>query len=233
MKKILLSFIVLITGLVAQAQSLTNSGLVINPSAFDATVLVASVSINNTTPFPKNVMCQRTQNNLFPGHTSQFCWDQCYDSLTDISGGYVTIAGNGSNNYFVGDLNTHGIAGASTITYSFYVASNPSDQTTLVINYPILSGITDLASAKPMLSSARPNPADAYTTITYSLKADPSAYKVELVNMLGSKVAVYNLQSKNGVLNIPTNDLNSGIYFYVLKEYNKTLSSQKLVVSHK
>lgn len=234
MKKILLSLTAIAIAITSMAQSLTTSGLSVAPSIFDATILVASVNVTNNTNTDKNVFCSRTQNNLFAGHVSHFCWDLCYGPQTNVSNNYVTIPAMSTNSVnFVGDLETGGLAGSSDVTYTFYVDGNITDQTSVVINYNYTTGINDISSGKAQISSARPNPADAFTTMSYSLKADPSFYKIELVNMVGSKVAEYSLQTKNGVVTIPTNELNSGIYFYVLKENNKTISSQKLVVSHK
>lgn len=245
MKKIILSVVALSWSVVAIAQSLSSSNLSINTSVFSQTVLVANLSVTNNTSSDKNVICERVYNNLavnpmYPtehdsGHLSNFCWDQCYPEWISISSYPVTIAANSTDDtHFIGDLETHGIVGTSVVTYSFYVQGNPNDQTNVTIHYNYNpTGISTVTAEKSGLGSARPNPADNFTTFSYSLNSNPADYKVEIVNMLGSKVAQYSLKGKTGIMTVPTSELKSGVYFYVLKENNKTISSQKLVVSHK
>lgn len=244
MKKIIPGLILLFSSVGLHAQSLSNSNSYIAPSAISNTLLVGFVDVTNNTNNDLNVMCQRTYNNLavnplYPtvhdsGHLSNFCWDLCYPEWVDISGGPVTIPANTTNSgAFWSDLETHGVAGTSTVTYSFFVEGNPNDETSVTFIYNYSTGISTISNTKTGLSAASPNPADAFTTMTYSLKAESSAYRIEIVNVLGSKMAEYRLTGKSGVMTIPTDNLNSGIYFYVLKEHDKTISSQKLVVSHK
>jgi hypothetical protein len=244
MKKLLLLLLTAVSSITLYAQSLSNSNLTINPSPFSNTVLVANLSVTNNTSSDKNIICERTVNNLavnpaYPtehdsGHLSSFCWDQCYPEWISVSSFPITITANSTDDtHFIGDLETHGIVGTSNVTYSFYVEGNPNDQTSITINYNYATGISNVSADKSGLSSARPNPADAFTTVSYSLTGNPSKYKIEIVSMLGKKFAQYGLPGKNGVMTIPTNELSSGVYFYVLKENDKTISSQKLVVSHK
>jgi hypothetical protein len=179
-------------------------------------------------------MCQRTVNNLANGQNSSFCWDQCYPDFVSVSDNPITINAMSSNSStFVGDLNTGGNAGMSDVTYSFYVDGNPNDQTSVTIQYNYTTGISNVVTETASISSARPNPADAFTTISYKLKGNAAAYTLELNSLLGAKVAQLGFSNNSGVLNIPTQNLNSGVYFYTLKENGKTLSSQKLIVSHK
>jgi hypothetical protein len=233
MKKTLLTIIAIASFTLANAQSLSHSGLLITPSVFDPTTLVANLTVTNNTNGPLNVMCQRTVENLTSGHHSSFCWDQCYPDFVSISDFPITIAANGSSTAFVGDLLTAGIAGMSDVTYSFFVDGNPNDQTTVTIQYNYTTGISNVITETASISSARPNPADAFTTVSYNLKGNYNAYTLELNSLLGAKVAQLNFNNNNGVLNIPTQNLNAGVYFYTLKENGKTLSSQKLIVSHK
>lgn len=233
MKKILLSLFTVATFMSANSQSLSNSALVIAPSVFDPTLLIATLTVSNNTGSSLNVMCARTTNNVASGHSSSFCWDQCYGAQTNVSDNPLPIAANGNSNAFVGDLHTGGSAGTSDVTYSFYVEGNPNDQTTITIQYNYTTGISNVITETASISSARPNPADAFTTVSYNLKGNASNYTLELNSLLGAKVAQLNFSSNNGVLTIPTENLNAGVYFYTLKENGKTLSSQKLIVSHK
>ena len=233
MKKILLTLFTLASFVSVNSQSLTNSSLVIAPSIFDPTLLVATLTVTNNTTSDVSVMCSRTANNLASGHSSSFCWDQCYGAQTNLSDDPLPIVANGTSTAFVGDLHTGGLAGTSDVTYSFYIEGNPNDQTAITIQYNYTTGISNVITETASISSARPNPADAFTTVSYNLKGNASNYVLELNSLLGAKVAQLNFSSNSGVLTIPTENLNAGVYFYTLKENGKTLSSQKLIVSHK
>jgi hypothetical protein len=133
----------------------------------------------------------------------------------------------------MGDLLTSGVVGTSDVSYSFFDQSNPSDQVTINIQYNYTTGINTISTDKGSISSARPNPADNFTTVNFNLKNNPADYVLEVSSLLGARIAQYTFSSSTGTLTIPTQNLLNGVYFYSLKEKNKTISSQKLVVSHR
>lgn len=233
MKKILLTIFALTSFTFVNAQSLSTSALTISPSVFDPALLVATLNVTNNTNATINVMCERTVNNIANGHTSSFCWDQCYPDFVSISDMPIAIAANSFNTAFVGDLQTGGFAGASDVTYRFFNAANPTDQTIVTIQYNYTTGISNVITETASIGSARPNPADVFTKISYNLKGNVASYSLEINSLLGAKVTQMNFNSSSGVLTIPTDKLNSGVYFYTLKQNGKTITSQKLIVSHK
>lgn len=233
MKKILLPLLAVCISLQASAQSFSVSNLLIEPSVIDPTTLVATLKVTNNGNSAKQVMCQRVTNNLFSGHLSSFCWYLCYGTQTNLSSDPLTIAAGGENTAFIGDLYTSGLIGASDVSYSFFDQSNPSDQVTVNIQYNYTTGINTISTDKGSISSARPNPADNFTTINFNLKNNPADYILEVSSLLGARIAQYSFSSTTGTLTIPTQNLINGVYFYSLKEKDKTISSQKLVVSHR
>lgn len=82
------------------------------------------------------------------------------------------------------------------------------------------------------ISSVYPNPAHAVATIDYNLYGDTENAKIILCNILGNVVGEYSLLREARRLNISTQDLSSGVYFYTLSVAGRNLVTRKLVVQH-
>ncbi len=235
MKKSILTLIAAFILFSYSNAQLTNSNATVTVYATVNDFVVAShVDIINNGSSSINVHCQRTSQTLAQSHESSFCWGPtCYPSTVSLSTTSVAINSGNTNSTFIGDLKPWGAAGSSTVCYRFFEETNTNNYTDLCFTYVI--GLTSLndADIKPTINVPRPNPADKFTALGYTLKGSPSQYKLEVFNMLGSKVTSFDFKEKNGLLIIPTDVLQSGIYFCSLKQNGKAVSTQKLVVAHK
>ncbi len=235
MKRNLLSVCaILFCSIAINAQSLVVSNLQATVSGLSTDFVVASTCrVTNATNTDKNVMCERTVNNLSAGHQSTFCWDQCYGANTSVSALPVMITANSYTDQFVGDLRPNNSTGTSIVDFKFYDQQNAADYTTISITFVIgATGINDI-TPNVQISTPRPNPADAFTYVGYTVKNTSDDVKVQIVDLLGKVYVTEPLQDKAGVVILSTEDLQSGIYFVRAITNGKVTSTSKLVVSHK
>ena len=79
------------------------------------------------------------------------------------------------------------------------------------------------------LGDAQPNPNNGSTQISYFLPDNVSNAKIIFTDMLGKVIQQKLLESGYGVLNIDTQDLPTGIYFYSLVVDDKVIDNKKMV----
>ncbi len=187
------------------------------------------VENTNTADLSILINCDRSQ--LVFGHQTYYCWALCYDTTICNSPDALIVPGRTLlDNSFHSYVYPNGIAGTSTISYTFFDQNNPSDSISASIIFDVLtSGVDELS--KGHLSAASPNPANAFTNINYTV---PSLKDGRLViyDMLGSVVKEVQLNHNQSTLLLSTTELSSGIYVYSLINDGKSVSTKKLVVAH-
>jgi len=229
MKKFYLSVLGLALSVSAFAQSFTATGQHITGDPFS--VFEGTLTINNISSVDKQVLVTRQSNNLTAGHTSYFCWVQCYSPATNISPDTVTIAAGGFFDQFKGDLEANGISGFSFVTYCFYDAFNTVDSVCVDFVYDATTGLADLDQSKNFISKAYPSPAVEFTSIYYSLSRTTRSAQIKIYNMLGGEVKSISLSETKGSIRIPVSDMKAGLYFYSLVADGKSSTTGKFTVS--
>jgi len=195
--------------------------------------LDAHVTIQNNGVSSMDVSLERTSQTLAPGHYNNFCFiTSCWGFNTTYPPVPATISGGSADNTFKSQLNHFGIAGSSTATYRFYDVNNPSDSASLTFGYDVTLTSSINESAKSYIATPRPNPADNFTMLNYKLY-DNNSYRLEIYNMLGTKVIEMPITKKQGVLLIDTKELQNGVYFCSLMNNGKHAGTTKLIISHK
>jgi hypothetical protein len=197
-----------------------------------------SVDVINTSGVTKYVKMTRAINDTAPGHESLFCWGiNCYSSGTNTSTYQDTLddSSTGDFAHARADLNTWNIPGLSKVTYCWYDINNTSDSICLEFDYLILpTGIHEVyKSTSDFISLPYPNPADAATSIAYYLNKQYTDSKIVFYNVIGSKVYEVNLDYLKQSIQINTSSFQPGVYFYSLLSGGKSISTNKLIVSHK
>jgi hypothetical protein len=195
----------------------------------------ATVDVVNNSSSSKDVVMFRKINNLASGHTSLFCWGiNCYGETTDTATYLETMPAGGVS---LGreDLRTYFFQGNSTVTYCWYDVANPTDSVCLEFYYNILpTGVHEIhSSAENFISLPYPNPADVTTQIVYHLNSQNNESKIVFYNVIGSKVYEVNLDYLKQNIQINTSSFQPGVYFYSLLSGGKSISTNKLIVSHK
>ncbi len=175
------------------------------------------------------INCDRSQMNA--AHQTYYCWALCYDTTVCNSPDPLIVPGRTTDmNSFHSYIYPNGVAGSSTISYTFFDQNNPSDQASASITFDVLtSGINEIS--RGTLSVASPNPANTFTNVNYTV---PSLKEGKLViyNMLGTVVKEYRLTNSQSSMILSTSDLSSGVYVYSLINDGKPVSTKKLVVAH-
>lgn len=80
------------------------------------------------------------------------------------------------------------------------------------------------------IKSFFPNPAIKTAVMEYSINSNEYDAKITLQNVLGSIVETYELSPEENKLNISTENLNPGVYFYTLTIDDEGLATRKLIV---
>lgn len=232
MKKIyLVAVIALYFSISDVCAQLIQFGATTTLSGPDTAMMDAHISIVNTGTNQINVKVKRVAPNLVAGHTTYFCWVNCYAPVDSVSPDSINLRAGDTTSVFHGYVNPHYHPGTSVVNYVFYDMANITDSVPVTYTYifnPV--GINETSNT-PVVSSAYPNPADGLTSISYNLNSSKDA-RLIFYNMLGSAVKEIKLTEKQSTLIIATSDLKSGVYFYSLIADGKSVSSKKLVIAH-
>lgn len=235
MKKFYLLIVLwLVAGGSLHAQSFSYQNATLYLQGDGSTILEGTVDIYNISAVDLGVKVARTNNNLAPNHLSYFCWGtQCYGPLTDTSQTTETIPAGTFNNTFKGDLNPGFSMGLSRVTYCFFDVNNPGDSVCMEFVYDITTGIDEVNKAENFVSAPTPNPADAFTSISYHLAKPASDIRLVIRNIIGSEVSQLKLNSQQKIMMLNTSSLKQGVYFYSIIADNKVINTNRLVVSHR
>ncbi len=189
------------------------------------------VTNNGTAAMEVNVA--RTEDNVLPGVTDEFCWGgACFPPGTDTSFLTANIDPGATNTEFEAKYTHNDIFGESQYTYTWYDVNNPSDQVSVVVIFKLSNvGVSELLD-NVQLSQAYPNPANAYAFFNFSIPGNITNANLVISNLLGAVVMEVPVSGSNGKVRINTSDLNNGIYFGSLKIGNQITSTHRLVVSH-
>ena len=172
--------------------------------------------------------------------STQFCWGgSCYGYPANVSTYNENIASGDSVTFAQGGIHIHFVSGPSSIVrkvhykiYNTNTTTFPADTTGFTIQYnPISAGVNEL-KADGGISYVFPNPASGNATIKYDISANGKKAKLVFYDMLGKEVKEINLNDKQGVAKVATDDLFAGVYFYSLLVDDKIISTKKFVVTH-
>jgi len=193
--------------------------------------LEAHLEVENSNNNDLFVLINCDRSLLNPAHQTYYCWALCYDTTVCNSPDPLIVAGRSTDmNSFHSYIYPNGVAGSSTITYTFFDQNNPTDQASASITFDVLTaGVNEVS--KGSLSTAIPNPANSFANINYSVPALKNG-KLVVYNMLGTVVKEYRLTNTQATVLLSTSELSSGVYVYSLINDGKSVSTKKLVVAH-
>lgn len=201
------------------------------PSTFN--LLEADLYVENRNINDLAVLVDRDISQMHPAHRSYYCWAQCYDTTTGLSPDPLVVPGGMvDSTSFHSYMLTFNTPGVSRITYTFFDQNAPSDTAMATIVYDVLStSISTIDRSLYSLGTPSPNPANNMTSFTYS--APVANTKLMIRDLIGNIVAEYQLSAAKGMIIVPTAELKSGIYMCSIVNNGSSISSTKLVVSHR
>jgi hypothetical protein len=194
--------------------------------------LVSFVFVTNNSANSIPVIVRKVVLDTIAGSINMFCWGSCFASTVYLSPTPISILpGRTDSTNFSGHYVPNTYPGVSRMRYVFFNRSNQSDSVCVNIYYSAFPLGTETLSENGKLSNAFPNPANNYTTISYSLTGAESGSMI-IRNIVGSVVKEVPLNGDSEKASIFTGDLSEGVYFYSLHVEGKMDISRKLIVRH-
>lgn len=192
------------------------------------------IQIVNVSDADIDMLATRLNNDLASGHGSYFCWDLCYDETVDQSGGTITlVAGDTTSSIeqYVTFLPNQ-MDGYSEVTMVYTDAvSGESLQRTYQFSVGGILAIWDDLDLAQVLGAPYPNPAQAQTTLNYSLPGGVKAAELRVHNLIGKEVQRQPLTLGQGRETINLNAVAPGMYFIHLVVDGQSVVSRKLIVN--
>jgi hypothetical protein len=200
-------------------------------------MLEAAFPVVNTGTQPIDIRVSRKVISAVTGSENNFCWGiNCYPPFVSVSPDTETIMAGASNNSFKGDYTPNGMAGITTIRYSFFRATGATDSVHVTVRFDASAAIMgtrkDLNSNSISISAPWPNPANDLTKIEFNLPANSRNNKLRIFNAIGGLVKEVAITQKQGTAIISTTNLANGVYFYTLQVDGRSVETKKLIVRH-
>lgn len=247
MTRLILLSLVLLMSSFAYSQSFElrdyNNNLITNDQQVDIWGDASSIELDyglhseNATNNTVTVGLRRYEVDVTSGSQNYFCWNVCY-SPTDAGVRQTWVAQDAlimeTDSVYTNFHAYHrptGTTGLSVYRYVFYNKTDLNDTISVTITFNASpNSVNELTAAEKL--TIYPNPVANMAHITYKLENNDEA-KLELHNMLGSKVKEIKLDATQNKLDLSVRDLNPGVYFYTLVQDNKAIATKRLVVSGK
>lgn len=207
------------------------SGTVITAWGDTANVISVYLDLKNISGGTINAKAKKIENSLQPGSKVTMCFaGHCYLSNTYVTPYQDTIEPGGLDTTFIGDYKAYGALGISLVTFVFFRTDNPDDSAFVVVQYnatPV--GIEQTNEPVFEVSSPYPNPASSQISFNYSFPEYSSANFI-LSDITGNKIKEVPVHDSNGTLEISTDELSEGMYFYSFYLDGKMLITKKLII---
>ena len=170
------------------------------------------------------------------GTENSICWGSCFAPSVFISPNPVTIEGGNLSDE--GMLSFHYqldptytgqnlIPGTTIVKYHAYPSRNPEDRVTIEVHYAY--NPESVAENNIQVSKAYPNPATSQ--INFDFKGNESGIvKAVLYNLLGQEVDSRMLNSVQGRITFPLDNIQPGIYFCSFFVNDEMVKTEKFIV---
>jgi hypothetical protein len=243
MKKILFATLLITMGtFVAFSQSLSLSyeGNILEPSATiimdgiaNNNEMIIDIIVTNNAAVELLVKAKKVENSIVPESENTFCWaGQCYPPWIFVSPGVDTIPSGGSTSLgdFSGHYNPKSNIGESSISYVYWDDNNPNDSVMVTVIYSALvTGLKDNDETDFYISNPYPNPANHFVNFDYDF--NHSNGQLLIYSLIGSLVKEINITNQKGTLQLSTDQMQEGFYFYTLSSTGKELKTGRFIIS--
>lgn len=221
-----------------QSLVLTFEGETLEPNAeitvegaATAEEIVSELAVTNTSEETIDVLCMRYEIDIVDSTSNTFCWGGlCYPPWTNLSGFHHTIEPDETvDDDFSGHYNPFGYEGVSTIAYTFFDMNHPDDTVRVTILYDgLMVGVEEMEKYNE--AKVYPNPANDYVKLDLNVADVDSDVTFQLLNVQGT--VVREIKSNSTVFTLNTSDLAEGVYMYRALISEKTIVTDKIIVSH-
>jgi len=181
--------------------------------------------INNTSSSTIRVTLLKETNNIPTGSESYFCAGTgCYTPNQNTLNYDVSAT---SYNLSALHYKPRGSNQDATVTYC-YTYTGSSSESRITVHYKVVDNTGIKSVLKGMNLSAFPNPANDKVEIAYK---STEASQIVLYNIVGTKVKSFNVSAGTSSIEIATDALPAGTYFYSLINKQGT-ETKRLVIKH-
>lgn len=207
------------------------SGTVITAWGDTTNVISVYFDLKNISGGTVHAKAKKIENSLQSGAKVTMCFaGHCYLSGTYVTPFQDTIETGGLDTTFIGDYKAYGAFGASLITFVFFRTDNPDDSAFVIVQYNATPmGIEQSIEPVFEISSPYPNPASSQISFDYSFPEYSSA-NFTLSDITGNKIKEVPVYDSKGTLEISTDELSEGMYFYSFYLDGKMLMTKKLII---
>ncbi len=167
-----------------------------------------------------------------PTHDELFCFGlYCYLPGTDTSLYLTTINPGSTESTFKPEISPNNTDGYDRMHYRIFDYNNPSDSVGVTIEFfiNVTQGLVENSNDSYLKFK---NQVNNFAAFNYKLLTTSGNARIDIHNMLGSKMNSIPLNEKQGTKIVTTNDLSNGIYLVSLVINNKTSHSYRMVVNH-
>ncbi len=164
------------------------------------------------------------------------CNEPTVTTSSDIGSATVTLEGGDGpftiswSNGVIEAGTTSTIENLAAGTYTAIITDTYGCATNQTVEVTTSVGIEDAAYASLAISQNYPNPANAFTSISFSgLNKDMN---LKIVDVTGKTVANFNLAKGANSIRINTMNMANGSYFYQLVDENVVVATKKMAIVH-
>lgn len=217
------------------AQSFEVSGLTESYKGSIGELIHAPLKFKNTSDKAVILIFRRIETQIGSSQKNYYCIDKnCFDQRSETYSVKIE-PGETLENFSIG-LEAGLTEGFSTVKYSVFNKSNPSEVSQFELNF-IVEGRREksniYSSQFITLHDVYPNPVTSSARLDYTLHTEQLKAKIIVHNILGSPLSEYELPFHQNTLKLDADQLTTGIYFYTLYINNEGVVTRKLMVKNK
>jgi hypothetical protein len=169
-------------------------------------------------------------------HTNNFCIGPiCYPAFVDTSvlEDSVHMEPGHIESTFIGHVKPNEAPGITYVKYCMFDHNDPSDSTCFNVVYDVTPvGIRESSNIAVQLGDVYPNPTSSSASFAYMIEGTPAKKELVIYDMIGNLVSEESLLSFQGMHNISTKQLNSGVYMMSIRLDGVIGGTKRLIVEH-
>ena len=194
--------------------------------------IIFGLQVKNNSSSSISVKVRRTNQSVVSGTQNALCWGQCFSPMVNLSPDPITIAAGATNTAdFAGHYLPSGIAGVTTVMYTFFDIANPNDSVWIIVNFDVTNtGVQNIASNTNYISNAYPSPANNFVSFNFCTKGNSKA-QIAIYNILGELIKKVDVFS-SGSVKFNTSELTRGAYVVTFIVDDKIIKSSRFLVAH-
>ena len=193
------------------------------------------IDVANLTDSVIDLMVKKTELYEVSGTENVFCFGtQCYTGNQSaesvaVQPGDTFSHANYPENAFHIIYSPDNNLGTTIIKYTFFDQNDTAVASSLIVKFVTTNSVQSYVSSLSLL--AYPNPAVSNVTIKYDMgKSDLSSAELVVKNFMGVTIYSKQLMQSSDKVVINLSNFSSGVYFYSIQQYGKSILSKKLLV---